>query len=94
MKGDAIETIDEFLKKNPQTIIALAYFDFDIYAPTKKCLEAIKGHLTKGSIIAFDELNDPDFPGETLALKEVFGLDRYKIIRTPLDPIASYLVID
>ncbi len=94
IKGDATIEIDKFLKDNPETIIALAYFDFDIYEPTKKCLEAIKEHLTKGSVIGFDELNTHDFPGETLALKEVFGLDRYRIIRSPYSSFQSYIVIE
>lgn len=87
IKGDATIEIGKFLKDNPETIIALAYFDLDIYEPTKICLETIKGHLTKGSIVGFDELNLHDFPGETLALKEVFGLDRYRIIRSPYSSI-------
>ncbi|MEK7074334.1 MAG: TylF/MycF/NovP-related O-methyltransferase [Patescibacteria group bacterium] len=93
IKGDATIEIHKYLKHNPETIIALAYFDFDIYQPTKKCLEAIKGHLTKGSVIGFDELNSHDFPGETAALKEVFGLDKYKIIRSP-HSVQSYIVIE
>jgi hypothetical protein len=93
-KGDASVTIDDYLKKHPETIISLAYFDFDLYLPTKKCLESIKNHITKGSIIAFDELNCPEFPGETMALKEVFGLGRFAIRRSPLNPLCSYIVID
>ena len=31
VKGDAIIETEKFLKENPETIIALAYFDFDIY---------------------------------------------------------------
>ena len=94
VKGDAAMTIDKYLEDNPETIVALAYFDFDIYEPTKKCLEAIRGHLTKGSVIGFDELNCVYFPGETIALKETFGLDRYRIIRSPLNPYSSYVVIE
>ncbi|MGO9016314.1 MAG: crotonobetainyl-CoA--carnitine CoA-transferase [Dissulfurispiraceae bacterium] len=94
IKGDATVTISQFLKENPETIIALAYFDFDIYKPTLKCLEAIKGHLTKGSVIGFDELNTHEFPGETIALKEVFGLDKYKIRRSLYNPAPSYIIID
>ena len=93
IKGNAVTEVRRYLKQNPETIIAFAYFDFDIYEPTKKCLEAIKGHLTKGSIIGFDELNSHDFPGETIALKEVFGLDAYKIIRSP-HSVQSYIVIE
>jgi len=94
VKGDAKITINKYLDDNPETIIAFAYFDFDIYEPTKKCLEAIKNHLTKGSIIGFDELNLHDFPGETLAFKEVLGLSNYRILRTPLNPLMSYIVFE
>lgn len=94
VKGDACRTIHEYLERHPETVVALAYFDFDIYQPTKTCLEAIRGRLTRGSVVAFDEVNCPEFPGETLALKEVLGLDRYALRRSPLNPLCSYLVID
>lgn len=94
VKGDATKTLEKYLKDNPHTIISFAYFDFDIYEPTKKCLELIKPHLTKGSVIGFDELNYDRFPGETIALQEVFGLGRYSIQRSPLNPVMSYIVID
>lgn len=94
IKGDACEELKKYLAGNPETVIAFAYFDFDIYEPTKKCLELIKGHLTKGSIIGFDELNSKDQPGETLALKEVFGLSKYKIIRSPMSSLKSYIIFE
>lgn len=92
--GDATKTFPDYLKKNPETIVALAYFDFDIYKPTRDCLEALLPHLTKGSVLAFDELNLPEFPGETIALKEVLGLSRYAIRRTPFSPLTSYLIVE
>ena len=92
-KGDATVEIDRYLNRNPHTIIALAYFDFDLYEPTKICLEKIKDRLTKGSIIGFDELNDPDMPGETLALMEVFGLNNVEIKRFSAASRLSYLTI-
>ncbi len=94
VKGDACSTIEEYLQQHPETIVALAYFDFDIYSPTRACLEAIRDRLTRGSVLAFDELNCPEFPGETLAVKEVLGLDCYAIRRSPLNPLCSYLVIE
>jgi len=45
-------------------------------------------------VIGFDELNFHDFPGEPLALKEVFGLSRYKIKRSPFSSVQSYFVIE
>lgn len=94
VKGDAAVKIEEYLKRNPETIIALAYFDMDLYEPTAKCLSAIKDYLTRKSVIGFDELNEHLFPGETLALKEVFGLDRYPIHRYPYNARTSYVIVD
>lgn len=92
--GDATLTLPAYLEKHPETIIALAYFDFDLFTPTRDCLQAILPHLTKGSVLAFDELNMPEFPGETLAVKEVLGLSRYAIRRDPSNPLASWLVVE
>jgi hypothetical protein len=93
VKGDAIVELEKYLDKNPETIIALAYFDFDIYEPTKKCLDLIKPHITKGTVIGFDELNCHGFPGETLAVKEAIGLGTYKIERNIYSSCQSYLTI-
>ena len=93
-QGDATIELPKYLEKNPETIIALAYFDFDVYEPTKICLEAIKPRLVKGSVIGFDELNDPDSPGETLALMEVFGLNNIKLKRFPYTSRTSYFVVE
>ena len=94
VKGNAIETVPKYLADHPETIIALAYFDFDIYEPTKEVLKAIKPHLTKGSVIGFDELCMCEFPGETIALKEELGLGNYSIKRIPYNPTTSYLIIE
>ena len=94
VKGDATKTIHEYLNRNRETIIALAYFDFDIYEPTKICLEAIKDRLVKGSILGFDELNDPDSPGETKAVMEVFGLNNIRLKRFSNTSRCSYFVVE
>ena len=92
--GDAIKTLPKYLNNNPETIIALAYFDFDLYEPTVKCLNLIKSRLTKGSVLGFDELNDNDSPGETLALKEVFGLNQIRLKRLPITSRTSYFILE
>lgn len=93
-KGDAKSELPKYLNRNPETIISLAYFDFDLYEPTKKCLELIKPRLIKGSVIGFDELNDPNTPGETTALMEVFGLNNIKLKRYPFTSRTSYFVVE
>lgn len=94
VKGDAIITFEKYLKDNPHLVVALAYFDFDLYEPTKKCLELLLKRVIKGSVIAFDNLNCPEFLGETIAVMETIGLDKYSIKRSPLNPLISYLTIE
>ncbi|MCM2396719.1 TylF/MycF family methyltransferase [Rhizobium sp. S95] len=94
MKGDALVTLPAYLEEHPETMVAFAYFDFDLYEPTKKCLELIKDRVTRGTVLAFDELCHPQFPGETLAVKEVLGLSSYRIQRFREDPLVSYLVVE
>ena len=91
-KGDASEEIVKYLDEHPETIVAMAFFDMDVYAPTKACLEAVIPHLTKGSLLVFDELNYDAFPGETLALKDVLGLDKVRIQRSPYSSRETYIV--
>lgn len=94
IKGDATVTFKEYLNRHPETIIAFAYFDFDIYEPTKLCLESCRDRFTKGSIIGFDELNHPDWPGETVALREILGIDKVRVERMPFMPTGSYIVVE
>lgn len=95
VQGDVTQTLPAYLERHPETIVAMAHFDLDLYAPTKACLEALEPYLTKGSILAFDELASPLSPGETEALREVWGLGRYRIQRsTRHSGQGSYLVID
>jgi len=93
-KGEATKELLKYLKKNPETIVSLAYFDLDLYKPTKKCFEIIKSRLVKGSVIGFDELNDPDSPGETLALKEAMGLNKIRLKRYRFASRVSYFVVE
>jgi hypothetical protein len=90
VKGNASCTIVEYLSQHPETVIAMAYFDFDIYAPTKSCLAAIRPHLVRNSVLVFDQLNCPEYPGETVALAEVIGLGRCHLRRSPLTPWLSF----
>jgi hypothetical protein len=94
IKGDVSVTLPQYLEKNPETIISFAYFDLDLYQPTKFTLHLIKDRLVKGSVLGFDELNDPDSPGETLALMETFGLNNVKLKRFPFASRNSYFVVE
>ncbi len=94
VKGDAEETIPKYFKDHPETVVSLAILDFDIYKPTRIALEALKPRLMKGSIIVFDELCDDIFPGETVAVQEVFGLNNLRVQRFPMTARVSYVEIE
>jgi len=93
-KGDATKTVKDYLERNQHAIISLVYFDFDLYKPTKVCMEMIAPRLTKGSLVGFDELNDPDSPGETLALMESVGLRNIRLKRYPHASRVSYYEVE
>lgn len=92
IKGDACVTVDTWLENNPHAIISMCIFDMDIYEPTKVVLEKIIPRLTKGSILVFDELMMKEFPGETVALNEVLGLNNLRLYRTPIQTHCAWAV--
>jgi hypothetical protein len=91
-QGDASETVPAWIKDNPAAIISLAILDFDIYQPTRDVLEAIIPRLVKGSVLVFDKLNHPHWPGETTAVNEVLGLNNLKLHRFPYHTYGSFAV--
>ena len=94
VKGDAAITLAAYLDTHPETVCALAYFDFDIYDPTKKCLDLIQQVITKGSILVFDQFTLEVFQGETIAVKEVLGLENHRFHKDPRVPYAAYVIIE
>ena len=92
IKGDASVTVDEFLENNPHAIVSMAIFDMDVYKPTKDVLLKIIPRLTKGSLLVFDELNFKLFPGETIAVQEVLGLNNLSLRRFPHQSYCSWAV--
>jgi hypothetical protein len=83
VEGDVRATLPQYLADNPHTVIALAYFDLDLYEPTSAVLELIRPYLTKGSIIAFDELAHAKWPGETSALRDTLGMSTSRLRLLP-----------
>ena len=91
VKGDANITIPKYIEDNKYLLISLLYLDFDIYKPTKTALKYFLSRMSKGSIIAFDEINNKDWPGETMALLESLNINNHKIESFPFEPNVSYI---
>lgn len=90
IKGDATRTIPRFVKDNPHVLVSLLFLDFDLYAPTKVAIDHFLPRMPAGAIIAFDELDNPLWPGETEACIELMQRHRLKIERLPFDPYIGY----
>ena len=94
VKGDVTQTVAPYLEKHQEMIVALAIFDLALYEPTRQALQAIRPRLVRGSVVAFDELNCAEYPGETQAVREVLGLERHALKRSRYLPDRSYLIIE
>lgn len=93
VKGDATQTIPQFIQEHSYLLVSLLFLDFDLYEPTKVALEQFLPRMCKGSIIAFDEVNNPWWPGETKALLEMLDLSKHSLQRFSFDPNISYIVL-
>lgn len=93
VKGNAVKKIPEFLTNNPHFLVSLLYLDFDIMEPTKIALQNFLPRMPKGSIIAFDELNNPDWPGETIAFLETMNISNHELKCFEFEPNISYIVL-
>ena len=94
VRGDATKTIPTFIEENPHILVSLLYMDFDLYEPTKVALEHFLPRMPKGAVVAFDELDNPLWPGETLAMLEAHGRRPMRIERVEYDPYIGFAVLD
>lgn len=94
VKGDANKTIPQYVQDNQHLVVALLFLDFDVYEPTKAAIEALRPRMPKGAIVAFDELYIRQWPGETLAVLETFGIQNLRIKRFPHQPQLSYAKLE
>ena len=93
-RGDATQTIPKFVADHPHLVVSLLFLDFDLYEPTVVALNNFLPRMPKGAILAFDELDNPQWPGETLAVVESVGLGRLKLQRIDWDPYVAFAILD
>jgi hypothetical protein len=91
VEGVLPDAFANFLDEHQESIVALANFGLGLYAPTATILKLLKPRLTNGSVIVFEDLNQPTWPGETKALLEVFSPGEIKLRRFPYCPHISWL---
>jgi hypothetical protein len=93
VKGDANITIPTFIKQNQHILISLLFLDFDLYEPTVAAIKGFLPRMPKGAVIAFDEVNNPVWPGETKALIESLNLNNYTLECLPHEMHISWITL-
>jgi hypothetical protein len=94
VKGDATRTIPRYVRDNPHCVVALLYLDFDLYEPTLAALQAFLPRMPKGAVLAFDELGQKQWPGETQAVMKAVGISNLRLRRFNYTPAISYAVLE
>ena len=94
VRGDMARTIPEFVSSHPHLVVSLLFLDADMFEPTKAAIEHFLPRMPKGAVIAFDELDNPIWPGETLGAIEAIGLNKLRLRRLDWDPYIAFAVIE
>ena len=94
VRGDIAETVPAFVAAHPHLVVSLLFLDCDLFEPTKVALEHLMTRMPKGAVLAFDELDNPRWPGETLAAIEAVGLRQLRLRRIQWDPYIAYAVLE
>ena len=94
IKGDIVKTLPDFVASHQHLVVSLLFLDCDLYEPTRVALQHILPRMPKGAVVAFDELDNPIWPGETVAAIDTTGLGRLRLRRLEWDPYISYAVIE
>jgi len=93
IKGDIRKTLEEYIDSNPHLVVRLLYLDMDLYEPTKIAIQLLFPRMPKGAIIVFDELANPQWPGETKAVFETLGLNNLQLEKLPFHSALSFSVL-
>ena len=94
VRGDICEALPQYLESHPHFVVSLLYLDLDLFEPTRVALQHLVPRMPRGSIIAFDQLNSPAWPGETTAVLQTIGIRNLRIERLSFETARSFAVLD
>jgi hypothetical protein len=94
IRGDVTHTIPRFIEENQHLVVSLLFLDMDLYEPTRAALQHFVPRMPKGAVLAFDELDNPIWPGETSALLDECGISSLRLQRLPWDPYISFAICE
>jgi hypothetical protein len=94
IRGDITQTVPKFVAAHPHLVVSVLYLDADLYDPTKVALSVFLPRMPKGSVLVFDELDNPIWPGETSATLDTLGLRNLRLRRLEWDPYISFAILE
>ena len=94
VRGDIRKTAPKYVRDNPQLVVSLLFLDMDVYEPTKAAIRCFAPRMPKGAVIAFDELYNSHWAGETQALADTLGVRSLRLQRPAFSTWMSYAVIE
>jgi hypothetical protein len=94
VQGDVAHTIPKFIDDHPHLLVSLLFMDLDLYEPTRVALEHFLPRMPRGAVLAFDELDNPIWPGETQAALEALSIRNLRLRRLEWDPYIAYAVLE
>lgn len=90
VEGNILETLPEYLGKNPHLKVALVHLDTDVYEPAKLILSLIWEKMVKGGHIMLDDY--PTVEGEVKAVDEFIEDKDLVVKKLPIAHIPSFIV--
>jgi hypothetical protein len=88
-EGNILNSLETFLREEPQTRIALLHLDLDVFVPTEFALNLLYERVVPGGLILFDDFNFVE--GATLAIENFCRLNDLKLIKTQYYASPSYI---
>ncbi len=70
VSGDICETLPALHQRDPSISWSFVFLDVDLYAPTRVILQEVHERIMPGGVIVCDEWGYPEWPGESLAVRE------------------------
>ncbi|AFZ49065.1 TylF/MycF/NovP-related O-methyltransferase [Dactylococcopsis salina] len=90
VEGNVMETVPDYVNKNPELRISLLNLDTDVYEPAKVVLEHLYPKIVKGGVLILDDYGT--FPGENQAVEEYFAEQDIEIKKFPFCMTPCYIV--
>ena len=97
VKGNVLQTIPMYIKKNPNLKISLLNVDIDFVETTQCVLDNLYGKVVKGGVIIFDNYEGIGtggtfYKGETETINKFLKKVNKKIIKFPFFNRPSYII--